>query len=218
MRRMVRSSEEWLAVFQKNAGVREFGPETGQVTAEQRAAIESSIQEFQLGETGEGMHIIRAAKAWAARSGDGVYPAALRLFIAEEIRHSRELKWFMTAAGIPVVRNTWVDGIFRTMRRLAGLELSIAVLVCAEIVAKVYYAALGAATGSTVLRRLCEQILRDEVVHVEFQSERLAMIRQRMGAVALGWRAVVYRVFFRLTLLIVWSRHGRAIRAGGMGF
>ncbi|HVT81622.1 MAG TPA: diacylglycerol kinase [Phycisphaerae bacterium] len=212
------TSEEWLEIFQRNAGTRDFGPEQGTITAEQLAAIRASIQEFQLGETGEGMHLMRQAKKFAAAHNDPLYPAALRLFVAEEIRHARELKAFMDSVGMPIIKNTWVDGVFRHVRHLAGLELSIAVLVTAEIIATVYYAALSRATGSTRLRRLCEQILRDEADHVRFQCQRLAILRHPMSRLSRAWRTALYAPFFRLTLLIVWKRHGRALRAGGYSF
>ncbi len=217
-RERVVSSEEWVEIFSRNVRERDFGVEEGVVTAEELAAIRASIQEFQLGETGEGMHLMRQAKKFAAERGDAAYPAALRLFVAEEIRHARELKRFMEGVGMPVVKKTWVDRVFRGVRHLAGLELSIAVLVAAEIVATVYYAALGRATGSTILRRLCEQILRDEAEHVRFQCQRLAIVRHGKSRLALAWRRILYGIFFRMTLLVVWKRHGRALRAGGYGF
>src|SRR5437868_3843036 len=98
----MRSSREWVEVFEANSEERDFGVERGVVTEDQRAAVFSSVQEFQLGETGEGSHLMRRAKEHAAETGDQEYPTALRLFIAEEMRHARELKVFMDAQGIPV--------------------------------------------------------------------------------------------------------------------
>jgi diacylglycerol kinase len=218
MGQIIRTSAEWTAIFQANAGARDFGVETHRLTPDERTAISKSLQEFQLGETGEGSHIMRQAQRQAARDGDREYLVALRLFIAEEIRHSRELKAFMDANGIPVVKRTPADSVFRLVRRLAGLELSIAVLVGAEIVAKVYYLGLARATGSAVLQRTCRQILKDEVDHVHFQTQRLAILRRDLGPVALAARNAVYHVCFRLGLLLLWVKHGRAMRAGRYTF
>ena len=95
--------------------------------------------------------------------------------------------------------------------------MSIRVLITAEIIAKVYYVALREATGSTVLRRLCEQILSDEVAHVRFQAQRLAILRMGRAAWVLpclhGWQ----RLLFWGTCWVVWWKHGRALRAGGFG-
>jgi hypothetical protein len=58
-----------------------LGAELG---AAERAAITSSIQAFQLGESSEGRNLICYARAWAARSGNSDYVEAIGLLIAEE--------------------------------------------------------------------------------------------------------------------------------------
>ena len=124
------------------------------------AAVASSIQEFQLGESSEGKHLVRRAEEFARREGHSAYAEAVKLFVAEEHRHARGLGRVLDLAGVPRLRKAWADTVFRRLRHLANLEMSIRVLITAEIIAKVYYAALGNATGSTVLRTLCEQITR----------------------------------------------------------
>ncbi|HEY2252583.1 MAG TPA: hypothetical protein VGH74_16030, partial [Planctomycetaceae bacterium] len=66
------SSLDWCNYFQANA--RRLLPipwEAGaDLTEAERNDVAHSIQVFQLGETGEGRHITRAAGAYAARSGD----------------------------------------------------------------------------------------------------------------------------------------------------
>jgi hypothetical protein len=121
----------------------------------------------------------------------------------------------MDLAGIPRIGHTWPDAVFRWLRHRAGLELSISVLVTAEIIAKVYYIALRDATASAVLRRLCEQILSDEVQHVRFQCERLAIIRARRSKPTIWLRGAVQRWFFGGTTWVVWWKHRHALRAGG---
>jgi len=181
-------------------------------------AIAGSVQEFQLGESSEGRHLITAAYRYAAVSGDYAYVSALRLFIAEENRHAQELGRFLDLAGLPRVSASWPDTVFRILRRRAGLELSIVVLVTAEIIAKVYYAALRDATGSPVLRRLCEQILRDERHHVHFQSQRVALLRARRSRLSIRMCVALHRFLLAGTCVVVWRKHGRAMRAGGFGF
>src|SRR5262249_7311040 len=143
---------------------------------------------------------------------------AIKLFIREEQRYARDLGRFLHLAGIPLLQRTWPDTVFRWLRHRAGLELSIRVLITAEIIARVYYIALHNATGSTVLRRLCEQILADEEAHVRFQAERLAILRSRGARWWLkcihGWQ----RFLFWGACLVVWWKHGRALRAGRFGF
>ncbi len=214
------SSREWLTYFRTNAtSLLEIPWDCGaEISDDERSAIAGSVQEFQLGESSEGRHLLRAAHEYAFRTGDHDYAHALRLFIAEEQRHARELGRFLTLAGVPLKRWTWPDQVFRWLRHRAGLEVSIAVLVTAEVIAKVYYRALRDATGSRVLRRLCDQILSDEVEHVRFQTQRLAMIRSGRSARYLAAAHGLQRFLFAGTCLVVWCKHARALRAGAMGF
>jgi hypothetical protein len=213
------TTEQWRQYFQDNAAhLLEIPWHLGvHLTAEERDAVARSIREFQLGESSEGKHLMRQAKAWSDRARDAAYPFALGLFIAEENRHGRDLGRVLDLAGIPRAARAWPDVVFRWLRHRAGLELSISVLVTAEIIAKVYYAALREATADPVLRRLCDQICRDEVAHVEFQIERLARLRRGRSSLALAVIRAAHRFFFAGTCLVVWHKHGRAMRRGHVG-
>lgn len=124
----------------------------------------------------------------------------------------------MDLAGIPRASHSWPDAVFRWLRKRAGLELSVTVLVTAEIIAQVYYAALREATSSIVLRTLCDQILRDELKHVQFQCERLAILRSRRRSWLTSVQQTAHRFFLAGTILVVWRQHRHALRAGGWGF
>ena len=213
-------SVAWVQYFRFNAKALLTIPwrEGLYFTDETRSAIASSVQEFQLGESSEGKHLMACAKRHAAETGDGAYVEALGLFVAEEHRHARDLGRVLDLAGGPRVGHAWPDTVFRFLRRLAGLELSIVVLVTAEIIAKVYYAALREATGSPVLRRLCDQILNDEVRHVHFQTERVAILRSRRHPALVAVCQFAHRILMSGTCLVVWHKHGRAMRAGGYTF
>ena len=213
-------STAWVHYFRFNARSLSSIPWARGVflTDQTREAIASSVQEFQLGESSEGKHLMSCAKRHAARTGDRAYVEALGLFIAEENRHARDLGRVLDLAGIPRVGHSWPDTVFRVLRRLAGLELSIVVLVTAEIIAKVYYAALREASGSPVLRKLCEQILCDEVRHVHFQTERVAILRQGRARWHVALCQGLHRILMAGTCLVVWHKHGRAMRKGGWNF
>ena len=212
------SSDQWVDHFKINAlSLLPIPWEEGvNLTDEEKSAVASSIQEFQLGESGEGAHFQRVAREYADLTADADYVRALRLFIAEEHRHARDLGRVMDLAGIERINHTWPDAVFRWLRHRAGLELSIAVLVTAEIIAKVYYAALKQATRSTVLRKLCDQILLDEEQHVRFQCERLAIVRARRSRITIAAKAAWTRFFFAGTCRVVWWKHRHALRAGGL--
>ena len=212
-----RSSREWLEHFRTNEEP-EALPEGGPRLSEgEREAVISSIQEFQLGESSEGRHLRRRAAEYAKKSGDEEYLWATEYFIREEQRHARYLRDYLASEGYRTVKKRWVDTIFRRLRNLAGLEVSVSVLVTAEIIAKVYYAALGKATRSPMLGRICERILRDEEEHVRFQAERLAILRRDRPEFGMKLTRLLHRALFFGACLAVWRNHGKAIRRGGLG-
>lgn len=212
-------STGWRRWFEHNAGALLDIPwDAGaELTPDEAAAIAASLQEFQAGERSEGRHLYRAAQDYARRTGDADYVAAIRLFIGEEQRHARDLGRFLTLNRIPLVETTFADRVFRRLRTLVhSLELSVAVLVTAEIIARVYYAALRDATRSAILRRLCDQILSDERAHVDFQCGHLRRLRAGRPPLAAALTAVAQQALFLVTVGVVWVRHREVVRRGGM--
>jgi hypothetical protein len=215
----MKTSSEWLHYYQQNPKTLlpipwELGAD---LTAKERAAIARSVQEFQLGESSEGRHLLQDAADYAARTGDHLYLQTMRFFIAEEQRHAADLARFLRLNGLPIVQTTWADRVFRYGRNLfPGLELSITVLVCGELIAKVYYAALRKATRSVILQRLCEQILRDEVSHVAFQTEQLARLRARRGRAAHALTMAAQCLAYLGAVCVVWVSHRAIMRRAGM--
>lgn len=212
-------SERWVAYFHRNdTRLMRIPWDRCELTSAEKAVIGDSIREFQLGESGEGRHFRKVAADWAQRCGDTAYPAALHLFIAEEQRHARDLGRFMDANGIARAESLVVNDIFKHLRRLAGLELIITVLVTAELVAQVYYRCLLNATASPALQALCRQILRDEVQHVRFQCQRLAVIRSHRFRIINAISVAAHAGLLLVTAAVVWRKHWPVLRCGGMGF
>jgi hypothetical protein len=217
----MQTSLEWRQYYEENAcSLLEIPWNLGhELTHEEQKAIASSVQDFQAGESSEGRHLFLYAKAYARRTGDYEYVEAIRLFIAEEQRHARDLAHFLQINDISLVRTTFADRVFRRLRQIFnGLEISIAVLVTAEIIAKVYYVALRDATNSVVLRVLCDLILRDEVKHVEFQIERLGQLRVRRSWILLHVTMALQRFLFWGTCIVVWIFHDKVFRKSGYSF
>src|SRR5262245_4096002 len=213
----VRTSEEWLDYFHANATRLldvpwDAGP---QLNASELAAVASSIQEFQLGESSDGRRSLTITRDYAARCGDDRYPEAMAAFFAEEHRHARDLGRFLQLAGVPLQSHSWGDAVFRQLRRALNLELLIAALLTAELIAKVYYRALHDATGSPLLRRICTQILRDEKVHVQFHFQRFAILRRFRPRWLIAACHAGQRFLLAGTGLVVWRNHRRALHAGG---
>jgi len=209
--------EAWIEYFQHNAAtlltINWDDPYC--ITPEERRRITRSVQQFQLGESSEGRHVIALAEQYVAWSGDAEYLAALRLFIGEEQRHSRYLARFMQPQRIPRSHKDAVDSIFRLLRRVFNLELSLLAMLTAEIIAVPYYRSLYAATNSPVLRAICRQILRDEVRHLQFQGETLTKLRAGRNPLYIWSMKAAHRLLLTATTLIVWVQHRPVLAAGG---
>jgi hypothetical protein len=213
-------SAAWCSYFLANGlDPRELPwPESYELTDAERGAISRSIAQFQLGEGAQGRRLQERGRKYADRVGDTHFSQALALFVKEEQRHSADLGRFMDAQGISRLSKHWIDSIFRRLRVLAGLELSLRVLVTAEIIAVPYYRALGDATASELLGALSDRILQDEAGHLKFQASMLS----RVGAGRLPrlsrliWR--LHRLFLVCTCFVVWRDHGKVFRSAGVRF
>lgn len=215
-----RTSWEWSCYFQSNTAWHrqtEWEPLEPLTDQEQRA-VARSIQIFQLGESGEGRHFLRCAEREAERSGDWMYLRALRMFLHEEHRHATYLGEVLQASQLPMLQQNWTDGIFRWLRHRAGLELTIIVLLTAELIAQVYYQALRDATANRRLRQICRMVLRDEVQHVRFQAERLALLRANQSRVRKFLAKCFEYSLFVPTVTVVWYTHQPVFRAAGMNW
>jgi hypothetical protein len=217
----VRSSAKWVAYFRANAERLLRVPwESGAgVTGGELLEIADSLRGWQLGETSDGAHLIAAASDYAAKVGDPEFLDAIRLFIAEEQRHGAALGRFLDLAGVSRAQRDWGDALFRFVRYLVPrMEVWATPVVMVETHALVYYAAIRRATGSAVLRRVCQQILADEVPHIRFQCERLAVLHRDRSRLLRAVTMAAHRVFFAAITLAVWAGHRRALRAGGLTF
>jgi hypothetical protein len=215
------TSEEWIAYFRENReNLLDIPWDAGAgVTPEELAEIVASLRAWQLGETSDGARLIRTAEKHAAKIGDPGFVDVIRLFIAEEQRHGETLGLFLDAAGVPRAKRDFGDSLFRIFRHfLTRMEVWAGIVVIIEVHAMLYYAAIRRATKSPLLRRICEQILRDEVPHIRFQCERLAIIHHKRNRVFQAFTALAHRVLFVGITGAIWVGHRRALRAGGFTF
>ena len=212
-------SRRWMEYFQGNARRTSLPwDDPYHLTSAERRAVARSMQQFQLGEGANGCGLLRRAEAHARRAQDPYFLDALRLFIAEEQRHSSYLARFLARQGVPLLRSHWVDSVFRRFRKFAGLEVCAGVLVTAELIAVPYYRALHNATQSPLLRALCRQILRDEAQHLRFQASILARQRIRRSRLLRRFCNHLHRLFFLGTLVVVWFEHRPVFCCGGYLF
>src|ERR1700730_9496464 len=174
------------------------------ITPEEVKTVTKSIQQFQLGERSKGERLLRRGEIYGSKVNDPYFAEALDLFIKEEQQHSRYLAAFMESQGIPLVSRHWVDTVFRKLRGLAGLELSLTVLVTAELIAVAYYRALRGATGSPILRMVCTRILDDETSHLKYQSSMLARVASNRPSIFQRVLGRLHWLFLLGTMSVVW--------------
>lgn len=214
------SSSAWVEYFESNRWDPHNVVEHKDVELSRRAkrAISKSLQTFQLGESGEGKHFLKVARRWAEQTGDHEYVTALEMFIAEEQCHAAALGAFMDRARIPRLKKEVTDNAFRWLRHQAGLELTVTVLITAEIIARVYYPALRRATRSNWLRKICEQLSKDEVAHIRFQGQRLGLILRRKSRASRVASRFLSQMLFDATSVGVWIMHRRVFKLARMGW
>lgn len=217
----VRSSAEWIAWFTRNAShLRTIPWETGSAgLAQNIEAIGPSLRAWQLGETSDGSHLLAAAHNYARRIGDPEFVDAVHLFIAEEQRHGADLGRCLDLAGVPRAQRDWGDSCFRAIRYFwPSMEVWATPVVMVESHAMIYYQAVRRATGSPVLRAVCEQILADEVPHLRFQCERLGILHRQRAPWLLALTMLFHRLFFAGITLAVWVAHRRVFESSGTNF
>lgn len=188
------------------------------LTQEEFNNIKKSIAAFQLGESSEGKGLMQAAKTYAQKHKDPYLVTITKLFIKEEQGHSLLLKRFMEKHKISLLKRNWADDVFRKLRKDVGFELSVTVLITAEILSLIYYSALLNATNSKLLKSICEKLLKDEVKHIKYESELLNFIRKEKFLLLRYLICFAHQIFYFGTMLIVYLSHRRVINAGGYGF
>lgn len=203
----------WLAYFRHNRANRQPIPWERRIAPEPglREPLIRSLQKFQVGESGEGRHLIAGADA----TGSPDYSAAIRLFIEEEQEHAAILARLIRGMDGGLLEAHWSDFAFIFLRRLMGLHLELMVLLIAEMIAKKYYRALFDGTRDPVLRAAFGQICRDEEGHIAFHIDTL---RAAFGGQPLLIRMVIlgsWQFLFWGVCLVVAFDHRTVLQAVG---
>jgi hypothetical protein len=216
----MKTSTQWIEHFRKNAlHYRIDWTLNTQITQDEVNAILQSLQAWQLGETSEGKHLVKAAEKYAAKIADPVYVEAIKLFIREEQKHGNNLGLYLDRISKPRVKKNWGDTLFRGVRYFnTSMELWTLAVITVESTAQIFYQALSNATSCRLLKAICRDILIDETDHIVFQKERLAVIYLSKPTFSQKWRAMAYKVFFYLVPQLVWFGHRRVFKAGGISY
>ena len=118
----------------------------------------------------------------------------------------------------PCLRRHWIHGTFRWLRGVAGLELCLKVLVTAEVLARPYYAALGDATSSPLLKSICQRIFEEEGAHLRFQAFALSRFQKRHRQLTQALIKSLHFLLFASTAALVWAEHKPVFRSAGRTF
>lgn len=185
------------------------------LSEEEHRRIARSIATFQLGEQSEGHTLLRFAERFAARHNLPALPAVTALFIKEEQHHAAQLKSFMLANGIPLKQRSWTDSIFRVLRKLAGFEAAVTVLVTAEMIGFVYYRALARATESRCLKTICRTMCADESLHLRYETQLLMTLRGERSPALRRLVEFLHRVLVTVSAMVVYYDHRPMLRHVG---
>ena len=204
----------WLEYFRYNSTHRAVVPWDLGVHPHQRLhrSLISSLQCFQVGESGTGSHL----RVKAAATGDPVYEAALDLFIKEEQEHARLMGCVLRKLNAPLLDHHWSDACFILLRRLFGLHHELLVLLVPEMIAKRYFRALRDGNSDPSLRAAFSQILHDEEGHLAFHVDYLQPALASLSLPARVLLRVLWRLVFRAACLVVILDHGAILRAMGV--
>lgn len=217
----LRTSAEWIVYFRANNAAWEHIPwdRGAEVSLDVVRPVLRSLQAWQLGETSEARRLKAAARRHAEATGDLDFITAMDLFIREEQRHGESIGRWLDAVGAPRIRRDWGDSLFRVFRHARPeIEVWTTVVVVIEVLAVVYYSSVRRAIPSPLLQAVCAQILRDEIPHLEFQSERLAQIYRGRSRWLVRLTMAFQSVLFASITGVVWFAHRRMFVAGGHTF
>jgi len=207
--------------FRKNARsvtAEDFKPPvTREMPEPVRAALAGSLPAWQLGETSDGSHLRKAARQYALTQSDPKFLEAVDLFIKEEQRHGAALGNWLDQVGIPRKSRDLGDSLFRICRyAIPNYAAWASVVVMVESMAEIYYAAVRRITPCMRLQTECERILRDEVRHIQFQCEHLAVTRRKLPRFIRRVLTVAELAFYMVVCAMVYALHGRVMRLGGL--
>lgn len=207
----------WLNHFEYHAQHPRCLPEDlpDVLTGRERTLITRSLATFQLGEYSTGRRLMSAAGRFAHLHDRPELARIMELFIREQRRHADLLREFMTDHGMRVRNHSPTDLAFRAIRRLAGFELYLHVLIAAELIGNVYYRALEAATGCQRLRVLCRALLADELAHIGYESELILELRAQKPPALRALLRLTHRAFYCGAACAVWLSHRKVLGHAG---
>ncbi|MBL8954443.1 MAG: hypothetical protein JNK82_26935 [Myxococcaceae bacterium] len=180
--------ETWRAHFEANRSRPLPEVEAPTLPEHQRAPLARSMSVFQLGETGEG-RIAKQIDSVELPLVDDDYRASLKMFIAEEGRHSRVLALMVKALGGQLLHHSWTHHLFVFARGLVGVRFKLLVLLAAEVIAIGFYGVLARVLPPGPMAAALRQICGDERAHFDFHCD---FLRGQPAVFRWLWRPIGY--------------------------
>lgn len=217
-------SEYWLHHFRENLGKTpkiDWDVDAGLDMVDDARLIRS-IQAWQLGETSDGTHLLRATCGFLDQFPPTEierweYLEAVKLFIREEQKHGENLGRYLNKVGAKRIKFDFGDAGFRLVRYLfSNMEIWSASVLMVETMALIYYKALRDSGRCDLLSGICADILGDEAYHLKFQIERIRTYYRDRSLMGRRVTGVVYQCLYAMIVGAVWLAHHHALRKGGL--
>lgn len=216
----MKTSQAWIEHFESNSKIKRIDWQLkSSLTIIERKNILSSLKTWQLGETSDGSHLLRASSKYAGKIGDGHYVKAVELFIKEEQKHGNSLGKYLDRIDEKRLKKNWADSMFRKVRYYnSSMELWTLAVITVESTAQIFYQSLKDATRCKLLKQICTDILIDEAFHIDFQSERFRLIYESKKPFSGFVCFYLYKYFYFSIIILVWFVYRRTFIAGGNDF
>jgi hypothetical protein len=216
----VKDSKYWYNHFNQNLKAERVNWKLKpQLSNIERNVILKSLQAWQLGETSDGRHLLKASEKYAQRNNDLLYIEAVKLFTKEEQKHGSNLGKYLDLISEKRIDYDWGDYLFRKIRYFnTNMELWTLTVITVESTAQLFYQSLKDATNCELLKQICTDILIDEAFHIEFQSQRVSEILKNRQKIVILLSFYMYKLFYFSTILVVWYAHKKVFKAGQNNF
>ena len=216
----MKTSQTWIEHFSSNIKIQRIDWQLqASLTKDEKKNILSSMKAWQLGETSDGSHLLKASKKYSEKINDKLYLEAVELFIKEEQKHGNNLGKYLDKIGEERLRKNWADTLFRKFRYFnSSMELWTLTVLTVESAAQVFYQSLKDATGCKLLKQICTDILIDEAFHIDFQLQRFVIINENRSELSKALRYFSYKTFYFSTITIIWFAYRKCFIAGNNDF
>lgn len=216
----MKTTIQWINHFEANAKEQRVDWQLKPaISKKEIETVLSSLQAWQLGETSDGSHLLRAATLYSKKINDPQYVNAVSLFIKEEQKHGGNLGKYLDNIGKPRIKSNWGDTLFRKVRYFnTSMELWTLAVIIVESTAQIFYQSLKNATNCELLKQICTDILTDEAYHLKFQTERFTILFEQKSQLEKIVSHFLYRLFFLMTISTVWVAHRKLFKAGGNNY